>query len=220
MSVGSDGTGAVQDDYVFDAWGAGRSSAEIFAQPFRYSAREQGDANDTLFYRARFLIPSTGRFMSEDPLQELLQRNITLPVSLLNPYRYVYNSPAHYTDPTGFLPCGAQCAKGYIDAIEHLRQAQRWINIASGVAAIGGAYVGGATSGTWQGGLTGALVGGVGWVTTQGLGKLLIPKGWDEKVALRLYRECLEHTCSNRLEACTLPAAPSASNQSTSPASY
>ena len=61
--LATDATGTPQDSYAYDAWGVSRASSETFAQPFRYTAREAGDGPDLLFYRARFLNASAGRFL-------------------------------------------------------------------------------------------------------------------------------------------------------------
>ncbi|HVT05226.1 MAG TPA: RHS repeat-associated core domain-containing protein [Thermoanaerobaculia bacterium] len=90
----NDAGGAVKNGYVYDAWGVSRSETENFSQPFRYTARESGEAG-TLFYRARYLSPSTGRFLSEDPLRYGASRHF---------YSYVNGNPMLYTDPLGLVP--------------------------------------------------------------------------------------------------------------------
>lgn len=65
------------------SWGAGH----------RYTAREF-DTETNLFYnRARYLDPSTGRFISEDPIGF---------GGGINFYRYADNNSVIYTDPFGF----------------------------------------------------------------------------------------------------------------------
>jgi RHS repeat-associated protein len=63
-----DSAGSIQDSYIFDAWGVAKSQTGSLANPFAYTAREWGEAG-MLFYRARYLQPSVGRFVSEDPLR-------------------------------------------------------------------------------------------------------------------------------------------------------
>jgi RHS repeat-associated protein len=84
----------MENTYVFDAWGATRSSTETFAQPFRYTGREVGDAADSLFYRARYYEPLIGRFLSEDPFGFETDENF---------YRYVANDPISNVDPSGLV---------------------------------------------------------------------------------------------------------------------
>ncbi|HEY3052050.1 MAG TPA: RHS repeat-associated core domain-containing protein, partial [Thermoanaerobaculia bacterium] len=89
VNVVSDAAGA-QDSYLFDAWGATRTTSESLAQPFRYTAREAGEL-DMLFYRARFHQPGVGRFLSEDLIR----------IATENGYVYVSNTPLMFSDPLG-----------------------------------------------------------------------------------------------------------------------
>jgi RHS repeat-associated protein len=57
--------GSVQNSYAFDAWGVTRRQSGTLANPFGYTGREFGDANDW-FYRARYYSPGVGRFQDED----------------------------------------------------------------------------------------------------------------------------------------------------------
>jgi RHS repeat-associated protein len=102
-AVGNSG-GAVQDSYIFDAWGLAKSQTGSLANPFAYTAREWGEAGITL-YRTRYYNPEAGRFASVDPLrtEELLD---TLTIRLQPPpdygaYRYVINNPVGFRDPLG-----------------------------------------------------------------------------------------------------------------------
>ena len=105
-ALGTDVSGALQNSYTYDAWGASRSSSESFAQPFRYTARERGDANNDLFYRARFYTPGIGRFLSEDPLLAILPRNDPDLNRMFKPYVYVNSNPVFFRDPLGWVDCG------------------------------------------------------------------------------------------------------------------
>jgi len=92
LALATDAAGTVQDSYTYDAWGVGRSSTETFSQPFRYTAREVGDASNDLFYRARFLAPLAGRFLSEDPIGF---------GGGVNFYGYALGDPIRFKDPLG-----------------------------------------------------------------------------------------------------------------------
>ena len=83
-------SGAVSGSNVYDAFG---NTAQFgLANPFRYTGREF-DADDGLYYyRARYYDPSTGRFLSEDPVGFFGGRNF---------YRYATNRPVQDTDPSG-----------------------------------------------------------------------------------------------------------------------
>ncbi len=63
------------------------------ADRFAFTGREFDTITGQYYYRARFLNPDTGRFQSLDP--------IGLCSGDVNGYRYVFNSPLRYTDPTG-----------------------------------------------------------------------------------------------------------------------
>jgi hypothetical protein len=52
---------------------------------------------DPYYYRARYYDPTTGRFLSEDPLQFLPGENF---------YRYVDNNPVFWRDASGLFPSG------------------------------------------------------------------------------------------------------------------
>ena len=95
LVLSTDINGIAQNSYTYDAWGVSRSSLEAFPQSFRYTARENGDIADQLFYRARFLIPATGRFLSEDPLRFVAGPNW---------YQYADDRPSILTDPEGMCP--------------------------------------------------------------------------------------------------------------------
>ncbi len=104
VAIASDSGGATQNSYIYDGWGITRATTENFVQPFRYTAREQGDVTGQFFYRARFLTPTVGRFLSEDPIKHKSGD--------LNFYRYVSNVPTKYIDPMGLAatePRDVQC---------------------------------------------------------------------------------------------------------------
>jgi RHS repeat-associated protein len=63
---------------------------------FGYTGRELDSETGLYYYRARYYDPSTGRFISADP--------IGFDAGDANLYRYVFNSPTNYTDPSGNFP--------------------------------------------------------------------------------------------------------------------
>ena len=88
-------SGAVQDSYLYDAWGQVKSQTGTLANPFIYTARETGEAG-LEFYRARFYQPSIGRFFTEDPKRREAWRGESV-----EKYVYVENDPITGTDPLG-----------------------------------------------------------------------------------------------------------------------
>jgi RHS repeat-associated protein len=90
-------SGAVQNAYLYDAWGQTKTQSAAVTNPFTYTARESGEAGQ-LFYRARFLSPAIGRFLAEDPIwMEHLLSFLSRPSA----YAAVLSSPVFFTDPMG-----------------------------------------------------------------------------------------------------------------------
>jgi RHS repeat-associated protein len=84
------GTDATQR---FDAWG--NKTASTGTSPrYGYTGREP-DETGLIYYRARYYDPSTGRFVSRDPIG--LRGGI-------NQYSYVGNNPVNLIDPLGLQP--------------------------------------------------------------------------------------------------------------------
>jgi RHS repeat-associated protein len=82
--------------YAYDSFGNKTASSGSLTNFFRYTGREFDTETGLYFNRARYLDPSTGRFISEDPFREVLRG--------LNFYTYVRNDPVGYTDPNGKSP--------------------------------------------------------------------------------------------------------------------
>ena len=111
----TDSAGAITTTYAYDSFGLPASSnAPSAPESF---AGYQYDANSGLYYAgARYYDPSTGRFLSEDP------------VSALNPYTVAANDPVNLYDVYGMDAAAeygeilsdesdaAQCEAGYVGA--------------------------------------------------------------------------------------------------------
>jgi RHS repeat-associated protein len=92
----TDVNGNITDTYYYTAFGEELAKTGTTENEFRYTG-EQWDPNAGFYYlRARWMDPSTGRFVSVDPYAGDPQA----PVSL---HRYLYgnNSPINCKDPTG-----------------------------------------------------------------------------------------------------------------------
>jgi RHS repeat-associated protein len=61
--------GAAAETYTYDSFGKLTASSGSVANPFRYTGREFDSTTGLYYYLARYYDPSTGRFLSEDPLQ-------------------------------------------------------------------------------------------------------------------------------------------------------
>jgi RHS repeat-associated protein len=84
--------GTVQNSYTYGAWGELRAQNVTVANSYGYTGREFGEEG-LYFYRARYLDPGVGRFLSEDHLKILEESSL---------YFYVGNNPVQYIDPSGF----------------------------------------------------------------------------------------------------------------------
>jgi RHS repeat-associated protein len=102
-----DSTGAIQTSYAYTPYGATTASGATSTNAAQYTGREN-DANGLYYYRARYYNPTTGRFISEDPLGLAAGPNV---------YAYAADDPVDLNDPSGmFLPIlgvlAAGCAGG------------------------------------------------------------------------------------------------------------
>ena len=89
--------GTVVATYSYDPYGNPTGTTGNITNPFRF-AGEYKDAESGLIYlRARYYDPTTGQFLTRDPLEPITG----------TPYAYVSNNPLNYTDPTGlWCPLG------------------------------------------------------------------------------------------------------------------
>ncbi len=78
------------DYYPF---GLAMNMSEGSTNKYLYNGKEMQEETDWLDYGARMYDPSLGRFMTPDPLAEIVPE--------LNPYHYVRNNPINRIDPTG-----------------------------------------------------------------------------------------------------------------------
>ena len=82
--------------FEYDAFGTPHlaGASELLALPANLYAAREYDSETGLYYnRARYYDPTAGRFLSEDPLG--------YSAGDTNLYRYAFNSPTHFTDPSG-----------------------------------------------------------------------------------------------------------------------
>ena len=98
----SNSSGTVAASYDFDSYGNLTSSTGTLTNSFRYTAREFDSETGLYYYRARYYDPTSGRFLSEDPIR-LGGR--------INYYAYVRNSPIGRIDPFGLCD-EKNCLKG------------------------------------------------------------------------------------------------------------
>jgi len=89
----SNGAGALAQTYTFDSFGNQTASTGSLTNPFRYTGREFDTETNLYFYRARYYDPSTGRFLSEDPVR--------FKSGTINFYAYADGDPTTLNDPSG-----------------------------------------------------------------------------------------------------------------------
>jgi RHS repeat-associated protein len=99
--TGSSGT--LDNRYVYDPYGVSLLASELIQNPFEYVGAEgvMEDGSGMLHMRARYYLPTLGRFASPDPLG--------LAGDDYNLYRYVDNAPTMDTDPTGLIANSLKC---------------------------------------------------------------------------------------------------------------
>jgi RHS repeat-associated protein len=89
-----DNSATVKDQITYDGWGNATQTHSAYGGRFLYTGREHDSETGLEDNRDRYVDLTTSRFISQDPLGLLPDTN---------PYRYVYNAPESYTDPSGLL---------------------------------------------------------------------------------------------------------------------
>ena len=97
----TDATGAASDAYGYDAFGMTTVAVGPTANTFRFAGEEQDADHDLYNLRARWMDPSTGRFVSRDPFAGVPER----PTSL-HKYQYGDLDPVSNRDPLGLYTLG------------------------------------------------------------------------------------------------------------------
>jgi RHS repeat-associated protein len=91
----SSAAGSIANTYTYDSFGKLTASTGSLVNSFRYTARESDTETGLYYYRARYYDPSTGRFLSEDPVHFDGGNNF---------YLYDDNDAVNFTDPWGLCP--------------------------------------------------------------------------------------------------------------------
>ncbi|MDD4909797.1 MAG: cysteine peptidase family C39 domain-containing protein [Candidatus Omnitrophica bacterium] len=96
----SDSAGAIKNKYAYDDFGnLATNSTETIDNPFKYVGRfgVMTDTPDLLYMKARYYMPSVGRFISKDPIGL---------AGGMNMYGYVGGNPINLIDPWGLRRWG------------------------------------------------------------------------------------------------------------------
>ena len=95
----TDSTGEITKSYTYDAFGVEKNIDDSDTNAFRYCGEYYDSKSGTIYLRARYYDPSTGRFISRDSYAGKNKDPLSL-----NLYTYCYNNPIIYTDITGNNP--------------------------------------------------------------------------------------------------------------------
>ena len=106
----TDPTGAVAATYNYDSFGFLTSSTGSATNWFRYTARQFDSESALYYYRARYYDPTSGRFLSEDPIR--------FSGGTTNFYQYVANRPVTASDPFGLCPNKNGLSKNCLNALK------------------------------------------------------------------------------------------------------
>ena len=94
----TDSTGAITKSYKYDAFGVEQNIDDADANAFRYCGEYYDAETGTIYLRARYYNPTTGRFISRDSYAGKNEDPLSL-----NLYTYCHNNPVLYIDPSGHL---------------------------------------------------------------------------------------------------------------------
>ena len=92
----SNNNGDVVRNYSYDAFGVEEDLDEEDVNPFRYCGEYFDKETGSIYLRARYYNPMTGRFMTKDSYKGKL-----IDVLSLNLYTYCHSNPIRFRDPTG-----------------------------------------------------------------------------------------------------------------------
>jgi len=100
----TDSTGTTQEQYSYGPYGMLSAAGATTANSYTYTGRES-DGLGINYYRARYYNPSTGRFLSEDPMGFAAGTNF---------YEYAGDDPIDFNDPLGLYsgPYGPRAFPG------------------------------------------------------------------------------------------------------------
>ena len=86
----TNGSGDITKQYSYDAFGVEQNKDVNDTNPFRYCGEYFDGETESVYLRARYYSPVSGRFITEDPIRDGL-----------NWYTYCRANPINYSDPTG-----------------------------------------------------------------------------------------------------------------------
>ena len=130
-------------EYTYSPWGEILSTTGDEADtigvinPFRYRGYYYDEETELYYLNARYYDPETGRFISADTV---LDQGSIIGINL---FAYFYNNPVNMADSNGYIP---------------------FLVLTGLIGAAAGGIIGYVTTGSWEGALAGAAIGGVIWI--------------------------------------------------------
>jgi RHS repeat-associated protein len=125
----TDSTGTVQQTYQYGPYGNLVAATGAAVNPLRFAGQYLDSESGLYYLRARYYDPSTGQFLSRDPMVATTR----------SPYGYVSGNPLNTTDPTGECglwgsdTCWGDVAGGISSAWNHSIGTFDWGTTAAGV---------------------------------------------------------------------------------------
>ena len=92
----TDSTGEITKSYTYDAFGVEKNIDDTDTNAFRYCGEYYDSESGTIYLRARYYNPTTGRFISRDSYAGKKEDPLSL-----NLYTYCGNNSLLYFDPSG-----------------------------------------------------------------------------------------------------------------------
>ena len=136
-------------EYTYSPWGEILSTTGDEANtigvinPFRYRGYYYDEETELYYLNARYYDPETGRFISADTV---LDQGSIIGINL---FAYCYNNPVNMADSNGYIP---------------------FLVLTGLIGAAAGGIIGYVTTGSWEGALAGAAIGGVIWINRRCIG--------------------------------------------------
>ena len=121
--------GEVTKKYTYDAFGVEKNIDDSDTNAFRYCGEYYDAETGTIYLRARYYNPGTGRFISRDSFAGRRSDPLSL-----NLYTYCRNNPIRYIDPSGHDAVEAAAFKynnprpTHIKSAWDAKQLQKWDN--------------------------------------------------------------------------------------------
>jgi RHS repeat-associated protein len=104
----TDSTGVLLNSYTYDSFGNPTALTSSVVNPYQFTGREYDLEIGLQYYRARYYDPTSGRFLSGDPIRF---------DGGINFYDYVKNNPLIRVDPTGLAQCVYTVRLGWLSCV-------------------------------------------------------------------------------------------------------